>query len=169
MTIQLYAVVNPSTTVINMVEWDGVTPFNVAPNTLVSALGQPNAQIGGTYIGGVFTPPSAPAPQQGFVFLNSPVSGATVPLPNPPAAAGAQELTVVLEPATTLATLTLTMPTAQVNDGTVVTLYSTHAVTALTLTGATVNNAPASLAALTQYNIQWSQQYGVWFHLGPSA
>jgi hypothetical protein len=61
------------------------------------------------------------------------------------------------------------MPPGTVNDGTIVTLYATHAITALTLNGATVNNAPTSLLALTQYDIIWSSQYNVWFHLGPSA
>jgi hypothetical protein len=167
MTSQVYALVNISNTVINMVQWDGVIPYNVAPNTLISAVGQPNAQVGGTYIGGVFTPPSAPAPQQGQVFVNSPTNGAAIPLPNPPSnpGGGPQTLYVILEPASTLAALTLTMPVGPVNDGTILVLFSTKAVTALTLTGATVNNAPTALVALTQVNIIWSQQYGVWFQL----
>jgi hypothetical protein len=169
MTLQVYAVVTPGTVVINLVEWDGVSTFNVSPNTLVLATGQPNAQIGGTYSGGVFTPPSAPQTPQGCIFVNSPVSGATVPLPTPAPQSGPQLLYAILQPAGTLAALTLTMPPGTVNDGTIVTLYATHAITALTLNGATVNNAPASLLALTQYDIIWSSQYNVWFHLGPSA
>lgn len=167
MSSQVYALVAPGGAVLNMVQWDGVSPYNVAPNTLVLATGQPNAQIGGTYVGGVFTAPSAPAPQQGQVFVNSPSSGATVPLPNPPPniSGAPQTLYAILEPAATLAALTLQMPVGPVNDGTILVLFSTHAVTALTLTGATVNNAPTALAALNQVNLIWSQQYSVWFQL----
>jgi hypothetical protein len=165
----LYAVVNSSNVVINLVQWDGITPYNVAPNTLVNATGQPNAQIGGTCIGGVFTAPVNPPPPQGCVFVNSPTSGSTLPLPNLPPQLGPQVLYAVLEPAAALAALTLDMPQQNPNDGSIVTLFSTHPITALTLSGATVNNAPSGLAALTQYNLIFSQAFGVWFHLGPSA
>ena len=56
--MSLYAVVSPAGAVLNLVNWDGKTAYDVTPNTLVAASGQPNAQIGGTYAGGVFTPPA---------------------------------------------------------------------------------------------------------------
>jgi hypothetical protein len=60
--MSLYAVVSPSGSVLNLVTWDGQTTYNVAPNTLVAATGQPNAEIGGTYLNGVFTAPAPAAP-----------------------------------------------------------------------------------------------------------
>jgi hypothetical protein len=159
----LYARVS-STTVTNMVQWDGVTPYDVSPDTLVLATGQPNAQVGGTYIGGVFTAPSAPPAALGVVFTNSPSSGATVNIPNMAPQIGPQTLYAILQPAATLAALTLNLPSPP-NDGSILIIFCTKAVTALTLIGGTVNNAPTSLVALAQMNIIWSQQFNVWFQL----
>jgi hypothetical protein len=167
MASQPYAVVNTASTIVqNIVQWDGVSSFPPPSGcTLVSAVSQPNAQIGGTYVGGVFTAPAAPAAQQGQVFINSPTSGATVPIPNPPPAPGTQTLYVILEPAAALTSLVLALPPLQPNDGTVLTLFSTRNISNLTFSGGTVNNAPTSLTALTQYNIIWSSQYNVYFQL----
>lgn len=54
--MSLYAVVSPAGAVLNLVNWDGKTAYDVTPNTLVPAT--PAAAIGGTYAGGVFTPPA---------------------------------------------------------------------------------------------------------------
>jgi hypothetical protein len=159
----LYARISAGT-VTDMVQWDGVAPYNVTPDTLVLATGQPNAQIGGTWNGSVFTAPSTPAAALGVVFTNSPTSGATINLPNMAPQVGPQTLYAVLQPAGTLASLTLNLPAAP-NDGSILTIFCTKAVTALTLIGGTVNNAPTSLVALAQVNIIWSQQFNVWFQL----
>ena len=167
MAIQPYALVNPSNIVINLVEWDGVTPFNVAPNTLVLAQGQPNAQIGGTFIGGVFTPPSAPTPPQGIVFLNSPSTGATIALPNAPQPQA--KLYVLLQPAGALAALTLNLPVAPL-DGDDLYILTTQTITTLTpvlATGQSKINIPNTftLTAGVSQHITWSGQFSTWFRL----
>lgn len=157
----LYAEVNASNVVVDLVVWDGVTTFNVSPNTLVAATGQPNAQVGGTYIGGVFTAPAAPAAPQGIVFANSPASGATISLPNAPQPQA--KLYAYLQPAATLASLTLVMPPSP-QDGDVLNLLSSHAITALTLTP-TFAGAPTTLGAGAANALQftYSAQLGNWF------
>jgi hypothetical protein len=165
MSIQAYAVVTPGGNVVNIVNWDGVTPYNAAPNSLVLATGQPNAQIGGTYIGGVFTAPATPPAPQGIIFLNSPASGAVLALPNAPQPQA--RLYCILEPAATLAALTLDLGTAPI-DGDQLYIFSTHIVTALTLvapSGTAVNNPPTSLAALVYAYIIYSAQFNAWFQL----
>jgi hypothetical protein len=162
----LYAIVNPSTVVINLTQWDGVTPFNVSPNTLVAATNQPNAQIGGTYSGGVFTAPAAPAAAQGIIFQNSPISGATLNLPNAPQPQA--KLYCYLQPAATLAALTLTLPPSP-QDGDMSTVMATKAITALTITpgvGSTLLNftSPIALSAGVSQTITFSAQLGGWFH-----
>lgn len=49
-----YAVIDPSGNVLNIVAWDGVTPYDVTPNILVLATS--TAQIGGMYLSGIFSP-----------------------------------------------------------------------------------------------------------------
>jgi hypothetical protein len=164
--MSLYAVISPSNAVINLVTWDGVTPFDVTPNTLVSASGQPNAQIGGTYANGVFTAPSAPTPPQGIVFQNSPVSGATVALPSAYSpGAGFRKLYVYLQPAAALAALTLSLDsTAQ--DGDVVYIVSTKAITALTLAPTPANGgATAALGAGVFSQLEYSAQLAFWYRI----
>jgi len=161
----LYALVNPSTIVINLVEWDGVTPFVVTPNILVSATGQPNAQIGGTYVGGVFTAPVAPTPAQGIIFANSPVSGATVNLPCAPQPQA--KLYFFIQPAAALAALTIGLCNGP-QDGDVLNILSSKAITALTWTapsGTIISGLPTTLAATASGAIQltYSTQYGGWF------
>jgi hypothetical protein len=164
MASQPYAVVS-SGNVTNIVQWDGVTPYSAGTgNTLVSAVGQPNAQIGGTYSGGVFTAPAAPPAALGVIFTNSPTNGSTINLPAMAPQPGPQTLYVILQPASALASLTLNLPPAP-NDGSELIIFCTKAVTSLTLTGGTVNNAPTSLPALTQVSIIWSAQFSVWFQL----
>jgi hypothetical protein len=165
MALQLYAIVDPSGNVDNLVLWDGVTLYSVAPNTLVLAQGNAAAQIGGTYLGGVFTPPAVPPPPQGIVFLNSPASGAVVQLPNAPQPQAT--LYCILEPSAALASLTLDLG-ATPQDGDKLYLFSTKAITALALTpapGQVVNNAPTSLTALVSVFLTYSAQYQAWFKL----
>jgi hypothetical protein len=162
-----YAIVNGSGQVINMVTWDGVTPYNVSPNTLVLATGNPNAQVGGTFSGGVFTPPAAPPLAQGIIFLNSPASGATISLPNAPQPQG--KLYVVLTPAASLASLTINLPPGPF-DGDDLYILSTKAITTVNIglaSGQGSVNIPASfsLAANTSQHITWSAQFSSWFKL----
>lgn len=164
MATSLYAIVSPGGSVLNITVWDGVSTFVVAPNALVSATGQPNAQIGGTYISGVFTAPVAPTPAQGIIFENSPVSGATLSLPNAPQPQA--QLYAILLPAATLAALTIQLPPSPM-DNDKVTIFSSHAVTALTLTppaGIAISNTPTALAALISVTCVYSAQYNTWFH-----
>jgi hypothetical protein len=168
MALQTYAIVNPSNIVINMVVWDGTSTYNVAPNTLVLAQGNANAQIGGTYIGGVFTPPSAP-PVTGIFFLNSPSAGANLSVPSPvsPINGAFRKLYVWLNPAGSLLTLTLTLP-ANPQDGDDYYLKSSQNITALTLTlpaGTTLFNFsnPSAIVAQTGYHIVYSAQLSAWF------
>ena len=51
-----YALISPSGSVLDLVEWDGISHYDVTPNTLVPAT--PAAAKGGTYAGGVFSPPA---------------------------------------------------------------------------------------------------------------
>jgi len=165
MALTIYAVVAPGGAIVNLVEWDGVTPYSVAPNSLVSAVGQPNAQIGGTYIGGVFTAPVTPPAPQGIIFLNSPSTGAVLALPNAPQPQA--KLYAILEPAAALAALTLDLGNNP-QDGDTLYIFCTKNVTTLTVTpapGAVINNAPTSLTALVLVTIIYSAQYSAWFQL----
>ena len=157
----IYALVSPGGSVLNLVTWDGITPFSVIPNTLILATSQPNAQIGGTFLGGVFTPPVTPTPPQGIVFVNSPTTGATVALPN--AAQPQAKLYCYLQPAAALAALTLVMPPSPL-DGDVLNLLSSKAITLLTLTP-TFQGAPTTLAATASGALAftYSAQLGNWF------
>lgn len=56
MSVQTYALVSAGS-VVNLVLWDGTTPFNLAPAILVPATS--SASIGATYSNGIFTPPAA--------------------------------------------------------------------------------------------------------------
>lgn len=161
----LYAVVT-GTTVTNMVSWDGSSTFSVPGSTLVLATSQPNAQIGGTYSGGVFTAPAAPAAQQGIVYTNSPATGATLALPNPataPGGGGCRLLYIYLQPATALTALTLTLPSAP-QDCDVLNILSSQAITTLTFSP-TFQGAPTTLAATATgaKTFTYSAQLGNYF------
>jgi hypothetical protein len=161
-----YAVVNASGIVVNIVEWDGVSAYS-APvgDTLVSASGQPNAQIGATYSGGVFTAPATPAPPQGIIYTSSPTSGSTISLPCAPQPQA--KLYAYLQPSAALASLTINLCTGPL-DGDVLYLLSSKAITTLTLTapaGTNFAGAPTTLAAGSSGAIQltYSVQFGGWF------
>ena len=163
----LYAIISPGGAVINMINWDGVSTYNVAPNTAVLATGQANAQVGGTYANGTFTAPAAPAPAQGIILLSSPASGAVLALPNPPQPQAV--LYVILEPAAALAALTLNLPPSP-NDGDELYLLSIKAITAVTPVAGAGQNlinipSPFALAAGVSQRITWSAQYSSWFRL----
>lgn len=163
-----YAVISPAGAVLNIVLWDGTSTFDVSPNTLVSALNQPNAQPGGTYAAGVFTAPAAPPTPQGIMFINSPLTGARVSLPNAPQPQN--ELYAVFQPAAAIAALTLDMPPAPA-DGDDLYLFSTKAVAAMQLVpapGQAFINIPAGTFALAAFSTQhcvWSSQLSSWFRL----
>jgi hypothetical protein len=59
---QTYAVVDESGLVTNLVLWDGETPYDLSPNSLVLTNEDPAAQIGGSYADGVFTPAPSETP-----------------------------------------------------------------------------------------------------------
>lgn len=161
MAVSLYAVVAPGGAVINMTEWDGVTPFNVSPNTLVLATGHPNAQIGGTYIGGVFTAPAAPVAAQGIGFVISPSNGSTVSFPAP--ARPANRMFAYLQPAGALTSLTLNLPPSP-QDNDELNIQSAFALSGVTWIG-TNAGLPAALAAgaAGKIRIIYSAQAGYWF------
>lgn len=71
MSVQSYAIVSTSGNVLNVVLWDGATPFSVAPNILVPI--GPNAAPGGTYAAGIF---SAPVPAA-LTVINTPAAALT--------------------------------------------------------------------------------------------
>lgn len=166
MAAQPYAIVLASV-VTNIVQWDGVTPFNVSPATAVATLGNPNAQVGGTWNGSIFTPPSAPTPAQGVMFVQTPLTGFNLQIPNPPQPQN--KLYVLLQPAGTLASGTLVLPAAP-QDGTDLYVESTQNITTLTIqasTGQNLINIPGSftLNAGVSQHITWSAQLNSWFRL----
>lgn len=59
MTVSKYAVVDGSNNVINIVLWDGVTTWSPPAGTTsaLSGGGAGDAEIGGTYSGGIFSAP----------------------------------------------------------------------------------------------------------------
>ena len=59
MGVQVYAVIDGAGLILNMVEWDGATPWQPPVGTSIVA-SDGTAAIGGSYINGIFTPP----PQQ---------------------------------------------------------------------------------------------------------
>lgn len=165
MATSLYAVVSTGNSVINMALWDGASTWDTGTNSKVSATGQPNAQVGGTYVGGVFTAPSALPAAQGVMFLNSPVSGATLAIPLPPQPQAV--IYVMLQPAGTLASLTLQLP-ANPQDGDQIYAWSSKTITSLTLTpaaGQAIINTATTLPANTSGHLTWSAQLSSWFRI----
>lgn len=152
MSASLYAIVDTSGNVTNMVEWDAAAnptfAQKIAPLVLVSATGQPNAQIGGTYLNSVFTAPAAPTPAQTVTSSVSPLNGATVQVPTPaapPGSGGYRRLYYYLQPSAPLTSLTLALP-PNPQDGDVINIRTLQAVTGLVFTP-TFQGAPASLAS----------------------
>lgn len=169
MTTQTYALyVTANGLVINLFAWDGVSPWS-PPSGIAAVLtgGNPNAQIGGTYITGVFTPPSV-TPPQGIMDVSSPVTGFTHNCPNPPQPQNA--LYTVFEPAGPLATGTLVLP-PNPQDGAVLYVLSTQTITTLNVqagaAGQGLINIPGSftLAGGVSQHITYSAQFNSWFRL----
>ena len=119
-------------------------PAIAAPSGTV-ALGAAGASGGGVVFLG--------AQGDGSYWKAMPANGATVAIP-------ANVSTVQLVPASPLASLTVTLP-AGAFDGQWIYLTSTQTIAALTLTGGTVTNAPAGLAAGSTIELQC--QAGAWF------
>ena len=166
MSAQPYAIVLAGV-VTNIVQWDGIAPYNVSPASAVATLGNPNAQIGGTYSGGVFTAAAPGTPAQGVMFVQTPLTGFNLQIPNPPQPQN--KLYVLLEPAGTLATGTLVLPVAPA-DGADLYLESTQTITTLTVQaspGQSTINIPGSftLNAGASQHITWSAQLNSWFRL----
>jgi len=155
--MSLYAEVTPGGLIVDLVVWDGVSTYNVSPNSLVLATGQ-NAVIGGTYIGGVWTPPTVTPTQTDIVFTASPTAGSTVALPNAPAQFG--RLIAYLTPAALLATLTLQMPSSP-NNGDELIIVSSKTITTITYTPA-VANAAITIALGGAIRMTYSSVLGLW-------
>lgn len=68
-----YAVIDKSGVVINVIEWDGET--NVDENTINSAVKSDNANIGGTIIDGIYSPPLASNYAQTIDDINNAAMG----------------------------------------------------------------------------------------------
>jgi hypothetical protein len=166
MANSLYAVVDQTNHVINLIVWDGVAALNVAPNILTLA-NSPNAQVGGTFSGGIFTAPSASPPNQGIIFAAVPADAGAVNIPNAPQPQA--KLYCVLQPLANLSTLTLNFPASPL-DGDDLFVISTKAITTVTpvfAAGQGKINIPASfaLAAGVSQHITWSAQLASWFRL----
>ena len=71
---------------------------------------------------------------------------------------------LLLTPAGTLATLTVTLPTA--TDGQIVRVTSSQILTALTVSGGTVNGAPTSMTANGYFTMAYSATLNVWQRIG---
>lgn len=165
-----YAIVAPGGQVLNIVRWDGVTPFTVSPNTLVDTQGSANAQIGGTYSAGTFTPPAQGTPAQGILFAAVPTSGGTTTCPPmgfpPGGVSGYRQLTCELVPAGAVSGQTVVLPTSP-QDGDQFTLISVgFAITSCVISspGVAQVNIPASftLAAGVSQTIKYFAQLNAW-------
>lgn len=72
---KIYGIINGSGNVVNVTLWDGTGGWT--PGAGLTAVQIDNAAIGGTYIGGVYTPPVPPTPppptpaQQASMALNA--------------------------------------------------------------------------------------------------
>ena len=64
----VYAVIDGSNNVINMVEWDGVTNWN-PPTGCTAREADANAQIGGTWNGSAFVRAVVPTPSRASVLM----------------------------------------------------------------------------------------------------
>ena len=161
-----YAVVSSGGIVVNIVQWDGVTPYTPpAGDTLVLATA--TAQIGGTYNAGIFTVPGAPTPTQGIVFqIVNPSAGSTVQLPNDMQPQAIQY--DYIQPAATLTSLNLDLPISPA-DGDNVILISTKNITTLNLIAAPgqgeINIVAGTLTAGISQHLTWSAQLSAWFKL----
>jgi len=74
---------------------------------------------------------------------------------------GANQSTVFIEPAGTLAALTLTMP-ASPSNGDLITIFSKQNVTAVTFNGGTLNGAPTNFSANGATTFVYSSASGQW-------
>ncbi len=152
--------------VTNIVIWNGSSPYT-PPDGGTLVISGPNAQVGATYSGGVFTAPSAPATPQGIMFADTPTAGTTVNLPCAPQPQAV--LYAYFTPASTLATLNVVLCTAP-QDGDVLYILSTKAITSMTITtpsgvqllGFT---SPVAISAGVSAHITYSAQLTGWFHL----
>lgn len=98
---------------------------------------------------------TAAKPGQQFA---APATGATVVVE-------AGDTWLLLTPAGTLATLTVTLPTA--TDGQIVRVTSSQILTALTVGGgSTVNGAPTAMAANGYFTMAYSATLNVWQRIG---
>ncbi len=88
----------------------------------------------------------------------SPATGATVAVP---VTAVGQNTRLILSPAGTIATLTITLDTAPADLETI-SVSSTQTITALTINGGTTSGAPTTMGATTPFRLQYDAVAGVW-------
>jgi len=100
----------------------------------------------------------------GSYAIVAPLTGASVVIPN-------NINNYVINPAATIAALTVTMPSSPV-DGQIVRISASHTITALTLNGAsgqTVSNSPSAITISTTvaygYSFIWNASSSTWFRL----
>ncbi len=91
----------------------------------------------------------------------SPATGATVAVP---VTAVGQNTRLILSPAGTIATLTITLDTAPVDQETI-SVSSTQTITALTINGGTTSGAPTTMGATTPFRLQYDGVAGVWHRI----
>jgi len=90
---------------------------------------------------------------------SSPVTGATVTVPS----TVYDIYNLILTPAGTLATLTITFPTTNLRDWQTIKINSTQAVTALTMNGGTINAAATSLTANSPLAWTYNPENTTWY------
>lgn len=93
---------------------------------------------------------------------NTPTTGGTVVLTN----VLVDLYTLVLTPAGTIATLTVTLPTATPRDGQRITVTTTQDITAITFNGPTLSGAPTTLLANTFVTFVYQSTTTTWYRVG---
>ncbi|MEX0848906.1 MAG: hypothetical protein WD055_01655 [Candidatus Dependentiae bacterium] len=108
-------------------------------------------------VGGAFT--RASALRDASIQLETPASGDTVLISD-------ETDMLILNPAGVLATLTITLPSENIDNGQTVTIASDMEITAVTLNGGTINGAITTLAAngFAQYIYELSTD--TWYRIG---
>lgn len=96
------------------------------------------------------------APQGQLAQYASPATGATVSVGNI-----GQNTRLILSPNATIAALTIALDTAPVDLETLV-VSSTQTITALTISGGTVNGAPTTMGASSPFKLQYDGVAKVW-------
>ncbi|CAB4168941.1 hypothetical protein UFOVP581_22 [uncultured Caudovirales phage] len=96
----------------------------------------------------------------------TPSTGANITVPSPIS----EQQWILLRPVATIAALTLTLPlNTGTPDGTEITVTSTQAITALTVSAngaSTVSGAPATMAANAFFKLRFNTETNIWYRIG---